>query len=189
MKKQIKLQEKIVEYTLNLSRRARRMRLTIYSNGNLVITAPQKMNLNIIERYIKEKSRWVIEKLGYFKNNLKPIFKKETKEEHSVNRNRALVLAQERIAHFNKSLGFKYNRITIRNQRTRWGSCSSRGNLNFNYKIIFLSPKLADYIIVHELCHLKEFNHSHKFWNLVAKLIPDYLSARNELKKCGLRFI
>ncbi|MCK5061902.1 M48 family metallopeptidase, partial [Candidatus Parcubacteria bacterium] len=85
----------------------------------------------------------------------------------------------------NKHYNFKFNRVAIRNQKTRWGSCSAKGNLNFNYKIIYLPIKLQDYIITHELCHLQELNHSRKFWKLVAKIIPDYLSARKELKKQG----
>ncbi|MFA5730367.1 MAG: M48 family metallopeptidase [Candidatus Paceibacterota bacterium] len=64
-----------------------------------------------------------------------------------------------------------------------------KGNLNFNYKIALLPERLADYIIVHELCHLKEVNHSQKFWNLVAKMMPDYLEIRNELKKSGIKSV
>ena len=66
----------------------------------------------------------------------------------------------------------KYNRVAIRNQRGRWGSCTSRKNLNFNYRLLDLSPELRDYIIVHELCHLKELNHGKAFWDLVSKAIP-----------------
>ncbi len=74
------------------------------------------------------------------------------------------------------------------NQRTKWGSCSKKGNLNFNYKIALMPEKIADYIVVHELCHLKEFNHSRKFWNLVVKIIPDYLEIKKELKNKSLIF-
>ncbi|NBS67881.1 M48 family peptidase [bacterium] len=66
--------------------------------------------------------------------------------------------------------------------RTRWGSCSKRGNLNFNYRILFLPPHLADYLIVHELCHLKEFNHSPRFWALVAQGCPNYHACKKELR-------
>ena len=67
----------------------------------------------------------------------------------------------------------KYNHVSIRNQRRRWGSCSSKKNLNFNYRILTLSPELRDYIIVHELCHLKELHHGKTFWDLVERIIPD----------------
>ncbi len=100
----------------------------------------------------------------------------------------ALAFAEMRVKYFNKFYKFTFNKINIKNQKTRWGSCSKNGNINFNYKIALLPQHLADYIIVHELCHLGEFNHSRKFWNLVAKTIPDYLEIRNELKKSNMSF-
>lgn len=94
----------------------------------------------------------------------------------------ALDIVKTRLEYFNKFYGYKWGRVVIRNQKTRWGSCSKKGNLNFNYKIALLPPKTADYIIVHELCHLKEFNHSPSFWKLVAETIPDYKIIRHKLK-------
>lgn len=88
----------------------------------------------------------------------------------------------ERIEVFNKIYELPLNRVTIRNTKSRWGSCSKKGNLNFNYRIVFLPPALANYLVVHELCHLGEFNHSHKFWDLVAKTIPDYKKLQKELR-------
>lgn len=93
---------------------------------------------------------------------------------------RSLTLA--RLAHFNQHYGLHYNRVAIRNQRRCWGSCSSLKNLNFNYKILFLPPELQDYIIVHELCHLKEMNHGPNFWALVEETIPDYRARRAALR-------
>ncbi|OHA87048.1 MAG: hypothetical protein A2566_03780 [Candidatus Zambryskibacteria bacterium RIFOXYD1_FULL_40_13] len=92
-------------------------------------------------------------------------------------------LVKERLEYWNMHYKFRYVRVSIRNQRSRWGSCSKSGNLNFNFRIATLPPNLVDYIIVHELCHLGEFNHSEKFWNLVAQKIPDYAELRAELKK------
>jgi len=92
------------------------------------------------------------------------------------------------VEYFNAMYGLRCNRITIRNQKTRWGSCSRKGNLNFNYKIALLPQRLADYIIVHELCHLGEFNHSRKFWALVAQTMPDHVDLRKELKKNRVMF-
>ena len=91
-------------------------------------------------------------------------------------REQARRFVESRIKYYNSFYNFKINRIAIKNQGTRWGSCSSKGNLNFNYKIIYLRPALADYLIVHELCHLQEFNHSKRFKDLVSKTIPDYVN-------------
>ncbi len=90
-------------------------------------------------------------------------------------------IALARLQYFNNHYGLSWNRVAIRNQRSRWGSCSSKGNLNFNYRIIFLPEHLRDYIIVHELCHLKELNHGPDFWYLVAEQSPDPHTVKKEL--------
>ena len=189
MKKQIELRKKKVEYTLNVSKRARRMRLAIYCDGSVVVTSPLGVDRSIIEKFIIQKSQWVIDKLEYFKSFSGQVFVGGGKRNYKKYKEQALVLAQSRILHFNKVYGLKFNKINIKNQKTRWGSCSKKGNLNFNYKIALLPERVADYIIVHELCHLKEFNHSRKFWNLVAKMAPDYLEIKNELKKSRINFV
>lgn len=97
-------------------------------------------------------------------------------------REHARALVKRKILHFNLAYQFKINRVAIKNAKTRWGSCSSKGNLNFNYKIIYLPEELVDYIIVHELCHLKEFNHSKAFWALVAQVIPNFKALNKKLK-------
>ncbi len=94
---------------------------------------------------------------------------------------RTLVLA--RLAHYNEHYKLSWNRVAIRNQRRCWGSCSAKGNLNFNYKIQFLPPRLADYIIVHELCHLVHLHHGQEFWDLVAQVLPDYKKLLFELRE------
>jgi predicted metal-dependent hydrolase len=88
-----------------------------------------------------------------------------------------------RLEHFRAVYGFTWNRVAIRDQRRRWGSCSSRGNLNFNYRLLFLPEHLRDYVVVHELCHLKEMNHGPNFWSLVARACPNYQSHITELRR------
>jgi len=97
-------------------------------------------------------------------------------------KDQAHMLVLQRIDQLNAHYGFQIGRISIRNQKTRWGSCSKTGNISFNYKIALLSPDLCDYVIVHELCHLKEFNHKKEFWDLVGQTIPDYKQRRAYLK-------
>ena len=108
---------------------------------------------------------------------------------NKINREQARIFVENKISFFNKLYNFEINRIAIKNTSTRWGSCSSKKNLNFNYKIIYLRPVFADYLIVHEICHLKEFNHSRRFWELVAKTIPDYAIINKELRKMPIKFI
>lgn len=114
--------------------------------------------------------------------------KKNNNGQYIAYKNRALELVLQKIAQFNLVYGFNINKITIKNQKTRWGSCSKKGNLNFNYKIALLPQRLCDYVILHELCHLGQFNHSKKFWDLVAKTMPDYKNIRKEFKKIRLRW-
>ena len=94
----------------------------------------------------------------------------------------ARALIHSRIAHFNQHYGFTYNRVAIRNQRRCWGSCTSLKNLNFSYRLLFLPPELVDYIVVHELCHLAELNHSRAFWARVAETMPEYQKHRADLR-------
>ncbi len=95
----------------------------------------------------------------------------------------AIELVKTRLEYWNLHYKLTYGRVSVKNHVSRWGSCSSKGNLNFNYRIAELSSKLVDYIIVHELCHRAQFNHSKKFWDLVGETIPNYLECRAELKK------
>ncbi len=88
-----------------------------------------------------------------------------------------------RLAELNEHYHFTYKRVAIKNQKSCWGSCSAHGNLNFNYKIAFLPAHLADYVIIHELCHLAQLNHSPQFWALVATTCPEYRACRRELKQ------
>ena len=108
--------------------------------------------------------------------------KSQTKH-HQKYREQARVLVHARLAHFNSFYHFEYKKVFIKNTKSRWGSASSRKNLNFNYRIYLLPPELQDYLIVHELCHLREFNHSPAFWELVSQTIPHYKKVRAELKK------
>lgn len=89
----------------------------------------------------------------------------------------------ERLVRLNREYGYKIGKVAIRKQKSRWGSCSQKGNLNFNVRIVFLPDHLRDYVIVHELCHLGEFNHSKVFWDLVARTVPDWKTRRKELHR------
>lgn len=100
-------------------------------------------------------------------------------------RNAARIRFEERVAYFHPLTGGRYTSVTVRNQKTRWGSCSSRGTLSFNYRLIFAPPAVLDYVVVHELCHLTHMNHSKDFWNMVASVMPEYKVYRQWLRDHG----
>lgn len=100
-----------------------------------------------------------------------------------------IVILKERVPHFAKLLGVTYGKVTVRNQKSRWGSCSSQGNLNFNCTLAKVPPEVRDYVIVHELCHRLEMNHSPAFWAKVEALVPDYKAHRQWLKENGEKLI
>ena len=106
-----------------------------------------------------------------------------TRHEYLTHKEEARVLVHAKLAQFNAHYKYPLKKVFIKNHKSRWGSCSSRGNLNFNYKIAFLPPELQEYLIVHELCHLGFFNHSKEFWALVAQTVPEYQMLRKKLKE------
>lgn len=100
-------------------------------------------------------------------------------------RNAARERFNARAAYFHAITGGEYTSISIRDQKTRWGSCSSRGTLSFNYRLIFAPPHILDYVVVHELCHLTHMNHSKDFWAMVESVMPDYRQCRSWLREHG----
>lgn len=187
MTRQISLHNRIVHYSVRKSYRAKRMRLAVYCDGNFVVTVPQTFPTNTIDRYVVAKSQWVISKIDFFEELNKKQKLTFGSDGYELYKNKAIELVTDRLMTLNKKYyRFKFNKITIKSQKTCWGSCSKKKNLNFNYKILFLPSKIRDYIIIHELCHLKEFNHSQKFWNLVGKAVPNFFGVKEELKIKGL---
>lgn len=109
---------------------------------------------------------------------------KKTRQErahYELHKERARSIIHERIAYWKERLNVSPNRIAVKDQRSRWGSCSTKGNLNFNYRLALIPSELVDYVIVHELCHLREFNHSPNFWKLIEEMLPDYLLRKQAL--------
>jgi predicted metal-dependent hydrolase len=188
MQKFIMIQKRKIDYDLKVSKRAKYMRLAVHHDGRCIVTTPRGVSQSIIERFLIQKSAWIISKIEYFLNFKGIIFKsrKEERDDYLKYKDAAFKIVKDRIEYFNKFYNHKWNKIFIKNQKTRWGSCSRKGNLNFNYKIALLPSKSADYIIIHELCHLGEFNHSHKFWELVSIAMPDYKEVRSDIKRNNL---
>lgn len=174
----------ISPYTRKVSR-GRSIRITIRAGGVVVVHAPPHVPEHVVKRFVDSKTSWIEKTAARLCNVLPPISKREQKKEYEAYKESARTLAHARVAYFAQHYGVQYGRIAIRNQQTRWGSCSRRGNLNFSYKIAYLPPELADYIVVHEVCHLREFNHSEHFWALVSETMPHYKAMRKSLKNEG----
>ena len=183
IKKEVSLHGKKVEYLLRVSNKAKSIRLAIHQDGEFVVTKPPLVPILFVEHFLKTKSAWILKHLEKIEKNPKTILSKNSRKDFLLYKEQARVLAEERLRYFNRHYGLTWKSIAIRNQKTRWGSCSKKGALSFSYKIALLPQALSDYIIVHELCHLGQFNHSPKFWALVAETIPDYKNIRKQMKQ------
>jgi len=166
---------------------SKNFRMSVFYDGRIYISIPTRASFKEAEMFFWKKREWVGRMLlrnqreGQNEDRQERIF--QDKKIYTKAKKEARKIIQKKIDYFNKWYGFNYEKIFIRKQRTRWGSCSGKNNLSFNVRIIFLPSHLQDYIVVHELCHLKEKNHSSRFWKLVERVMPDYKERRRELKK------
>ncbi len=143
---------------------------------------PKKISLLSAKKYLTEKKEWII--ASYDRALVHPprLLTQGGAIEYQATKEQARALITERVSWYARHYGVTYQSLSIRNQRSRFGSCSARGHLSFNYRLIFLPPPLLDYVVVHEVCHLRELNHSPRFWALVAETIPDYREKKHELQ-------
>ena len=175
--------------------RSNRKTISIQVNTDLTVTvrAPVYATNKDIDKILHDKESWIMkhmeqireQNVRYESSGLKHL----TKAEIEDLADKALKYIPQRVEYFSKIVGVDYGRITIRNQRTRWGSCSSKGNLNFNCLLMLTPTEVIDYVVVHELCHRKEMNHSKNFWIEVEKVIPDYKRSVKWLKNEGSQII
>ncbi|MFA6285701.1 MAG: SprT family zinc-dependent metalloprotease [Parcubacteria group bacterium] len=183
MQKQIVLKNEKVEYSLRESARARCLRVTIYPGGELAATLPRNFSLEQLENFLRQKADWILRKMNLARKR-KPslLLPKASRREYLLRKKEAIALIKKKTEQFGAIYNLYPARISIRNQKTRWGSCSRKGNLNFNYRIVHLPEKYQDYVVAHELCHLKEFNHSKRFWDLIEETISDCKKIRREIR-------
>lgn len=188
MQKNITLNDQNVSYTVRKSRKARRVRLSVYQDGSVVVTTPFRFGENVTEKFVREQTDWLLKKLNSFSQiKIAPV-RRNSRADYLKHKESARTLVEATAQQLSQLHSVTYNRISIKNQKSCWGSCSKKNNLNFNYKIVFLPPAAQDYIVAHEVCHLKEFNHSKKFWSLVAVTSPDHTAIRRDLRKNGLSY-
>lgn len=171
-----------VSYTLIRSNR-KTIAIEIAKGGQVLVRCPNKMPAYAIEDFIQKKANWIQTHVQKAKQgaSAEPF----TDEQIQAFRQRTNMLLQTRLPILSQKVGVNYQKVTVRNQQTRWGSCSSKGNLNFNCLLALVPDWVLDYVIVHELCHRKQMNHSCKFWLEVEKVCPDYKAARKWLKENG----
>lgn len=138
--------------------------------------------MDISRKFGKSGNR--LEKVEERRKELKTTEKLSMTEIHKL-ADLALKVISVKVKHYAGLMNVQYGRITIRNQKTRWGSCSSKGNLNFNCLLMLAPDEVVDYVVIHELCHLIEMNHSKAFWKQVEQVMPDYKKHRKWLKDHG----
>ena len=160
--------------------------IQIMPDGSVVVRCPKRMRMDEVRKFVDSKSSWIEKHLA---NRVPHNEDKLTDSELKQLRERTRILVTERVRYFAPLVGVTYNQIAIRSQRTRWGSCSSKGNLNFNCLLGLVPSEVLDYVVVHELCHRKELNHSDRFWNEVSRILPDYKARKQWLKDNGSSLI
>lgn len=165
-----------------------RMRLRLRADGAVLASAPARISDTELSKFVASHRAWIEKKLQVLSQRKARVKKlgEGTVVEYRSLKKQAHVVALEHIERMNAVYHFSYKKVSIRNQRTRWGSCSSKGAIAFNYRIVLLPFELAEYLVVHELCHLGEMNHSQRFWKLVERTIPDWKERRTQLHLYGL---
>ena len=156
--------------------------IQIKADGQVMVRCPKRMRIEEARRFVESKANWIEKHLA--KRPAQDVAK-YTPQEIGQLREQARKLVTDRVKYYAPIIGVTYNKIAIRTQHTRWGSCSSKGNLNFNCLLALVPPEVLDYVVVHELCHRKELNHSARFWSEVEKVLPNYNVHRKWLKEHG----
>ena len=169
------------EYTLI---RARRKTLGLQiKDGKVIVRAPMRLPKATIDAFVIKHESWIVKNLA--KERAGQSLPKLTEQELGTLAKQAKEVIPARVAYYAALLGVEYGRITIRTQKTRWGSCSAKGNLNFNCLLMLAPPEVLDSVVVHELCHRKHMNHSKAFYDEIARIMPDYKARHAWLKQNG----
>lgn len=186
----MKQEKRMIKTEYDIVRSSRKtLSLQMKPDGHLVVRAPHRTSDRQIRQFVENNSAWIQKHRELIEQrrrqeemNPPPAITKETLK-------RLRSLASEtippRVSYYANLMGVSYGRITIRAQKSRWGSCSAKGNLNFNCLLMLTPPEVQNYVIVHELCHRKQMNHSPAFWREVEQIMPEYRRHRLWLKKYG----
>lgn len=176
------------DFSYQIIRSSRKtLSIQISPEGTVVVRCPRRLSVRTVQSFVEEKRPWIEKHLAL--RLARPQLPPFTPEELNALAEQARKVLPERVAHYASLLGVSYGRITIRAQRSRWGSCSAKGNLNFNCLLMLAPPEVRDYVVAHELCHRLELNHSQRFWARVEGIVPDYKLHRKWLKENGSSLI
>ncbi|MDD6514162.1 M48 family metallopeptidase [Bariatricus sp. HCP28S3_E4] len=159
----------------------------VRQDGSVLVRAPRNCPQSRIDTFLKEKQAWVLAKVEEQKEKEADSMKIQplSEAEQRLYRDKAREIFEQKVSYYAQMMGVSYGRIAIRDQKTRWGSCSGEGNLNFNWRLIFAPAGVLDYVVVHELAHRKEMNHSPRFWKVVEDTMPEYRKYQKWLKENG----
>lgn len=156
--------------------------LSVGKHGEIIVRAPKRCAKSTIMQFVNEHEEWIArQRQRNAERLLSPIHADLSDEEIDRLKKAARKYIPDRVKYYAPIVGVSVNRIAIRNQSTKWGSCSAKGNLNFNCRLMLLTPDLIDYVVVHELCHRLQMNHSKLFWAEVERVIPNYKELRKKL--------
>jgi predicted metal-dependent hydrolase len=178
----------IGEVRLERSRRARRITITVRPGKGVRVAVPQRTSFKNALQFVRTKKSWIKKHLAKIQTYEK---QKQAFEDNfrSIDKAAAKKKIISRLNKLAAQYGFTYNKVSIRNQRTRWGSCSAKGNISLNIKLVALPRELADYVILHELVHTRVHNHSKKFWHELDKYTDNGKSKARRLVEYGLRIL
>lgn len=180
----ILLENQMVPYVLKTSTRSRSIRLIARHGEELMVTVPSGVSKKFVERFLLAQKKWILAKIKFCAATRLHI---PIGHRYEEKRNEALRIIEACVDMWNVHYKLDVAGVYVRNQKTRWGSCSRRKNLTFNFQVAYLPLRLREYVIVHELCHMLEFNHSRAFWSLVCEALPDYALRRKELRQYSPR--
>lgn len=176
-----------IPYELRRHPRSRRVTLRVYPDGVVRMSVPPRASEAWIVAGLRKHAAWLRQTWERANAAPRPAAALLTHADYLRHKTVALTLIHERLAALNAAhYSFRWRRVAVRDQRTRWGSCSRLGDLSFNYRLALLPAHLADYVICHELCHLEQFDHSARFWSLVARACPNHRELKKELRDSQL---
>ena len=163
----------------------RTVAVQITANGQVKIRAPYGCPRSFIDAFLFQKESWILSHLEKIQQAPASVPRPLPESERKRYIETARDIFARKTAYYARIMGVTYGRITIREQKTRWGSCSAAGNLNFNWRLILAPEPVLDYVVVHELAHRREMNHSKAFYDIVRSVLPDYKEAQKWLRRNG----